>query len=164
MTTTNTPFQLAQVNLARLRHSLESPELKPFVDGLDPVNAVADTADGFVWRLQTEGGDATALRVFGDPSMLINMSVWRDAESLKAFMYQGRHRELLARRHEFFERVREPMAALWWVPSGHRPTPAEAESRVLHLRAHGPTPYAFTLRDRFPPGPAEPVASTGDAG
>ena len=149
--------ELAQVNLARLKFPLDSPELKDFVDALDPVNADADTADGFVWRLQSEEGDATDIEVFGDAWLIINMSVWRDANALTAYMYQGRHREMLSRRREWFERVAEAMAALWWVPAGHRPTVAEAESRLLHLRANGPTPYAFTLRTSYPAGASEPV-------
>lgn len=93
-----TSYELAQVNIGRLRAPLDSPQLKDFSDNLEPVNAVADAADGFVWRLQTETGDATDLRIFGDEWMLVNMSVWRDSNALTAFMYQGTHRELLARR------------------------------------------------------------------
>ncbi|MDT0394400.1 MULTISPECIES: DUF3291 domain-containing protein [Streptomyces] len=150
--TETTVHELAQVNIARLKAPLDSPPLKDFVDSLDPVNADADTADGFVWRLQGEEGDATDIAVFGDSWLIINMSVWRDTDALTAFMYQGRHRELLARRREWFERVEEAMTTLWWIPKGHRPTVAEAESRLLHLRTHGPTPHAFTLRTSFPPG------------
>ncbi|KAB1144441.1 DUF3291 domain-containing protein [Streptomyces luteolifulvus] len=156
--TTSAAYQLAQVNIARLKAPLDSPQLKDFVDSLDPVNADADAADGFVWRLQDDSGDATDVAVFGDEWLIINMSVWRDTNALTAFMYQGRHREMLARRREWFERVQEAMAVLWWVPAGHRPTVAEAESRLLHLRTHGPTPYAFTFRTSFAPGAAEPVA------
>lgn len=160
-TRTTTPetaaFELAQVNIARLKFPLDSPELKDFVDALDPVNADADAADGFVWRLQSEEGDATGIDVFGDAWLIVNMSVWRDTNALTAYMYQGRHREMLARRREWFERVREAMATLWWVPAGHRPTVAEAEARLLHLRTHGPTPYAFTLRTSFPPQGADPA-------
>jgi len=158
MTTTDAAYQLAQVNIGRLKAPLDSPQLKDFVDNLDLVNADADAADGFVWRLQSDGGDATDIAVFGDEWLIINMSVWRDTNALTAYMYQGRHREMLARRREFFERVQEAMVALWWVPSGHRPTVAEAEERVLHLRANGPTPYAFTLRTSFPPQGPEPVS------
>ncbi|MER5445962.1 DUF3291 domain-containing protein [Streptomyces sp. NPDC002766] len=150
-------YELAQVNIGRLKAPLDSPQLKDFVDNLDPVNADADAADGFVWRLQSDGGDATDIAVFGDEWLIINMSVWRDTNALTAYMYQGRHREMLARRREWFERVAEAMVALWWVPAGHRPTVAEAEERVLRLRADGPTPYAFTLRTSFPPGTAAPV-------
>ncbi|MFF0686482.1 DUF3291 domain-containing protein [Streptomyces albogriseolus] len=149
-----TAYELAQVNIARLKAPLDTPLLKDFVDNLDPVNADADAADGFVWRLQSDDGDATAISVFGDPWLIINMSVWRDQDALTAFMYRGRHREMLSRRREWFERVEEAMTTLWWVPAGHRPFVAEAENRLLRLRAHGPTPYAFTLRTSFPPGAA----------
>ncbi|MFJ3620029.1 DUF3291 domain-containing protein [Streptomyces iakyrus] len=157
MTEPTAPYELAEVNIARLKAPLDSPQLKDFVDALDPVNADADAADGFVWRLQSESGNATDVPVFGDSWLILNMSVWRDADSLTAYMYQGRHREMLARRREWFERVEEAMVTLWWVPAGHRPTVAEAESRLLHIRTHGPTPYAFTLRTQFPPQGAEPL-------
>ncbi|MFE2096960.1 MULTISPECIES: DUF3291 domain-containing protein [unclassified Streptomyces] len=150
--------ELAQVNIARLRFPLDSPELKDFVDALDPVNATADAANGFVWRLESDSGNATDIAVFGDEWLIVNMSVWRDTDTLTAFMYQGQHRELLARRREWFERVSEAMATLWWVPAGHRPTVAEAEERLVHLREHGPTPYAFTLRTSFPAQEAEAVS------
>ncbi|MGA5885048.1 DUF3291 domain-containing protein [Streptomyces cellulosae] len=153
-----TAYELAQVNIARLRAPLDTPLLKDFVDSLDSVNADADAADGFVWRLQSDEGDATAIPVFDDPWLIVNMSVWRDPDALTAFMYQGRHREMLSRRREWFERVEEAMTALWWVPAGHRPAVAEAEDRLLHLRALGPTPYAFTLRTSFPPGETQDSA------
>ncbi len=156
--TTAATHELAQVNISRLKAPLDSPQLKDFVDALDSVNADAEAADGYVWRLQSEGGDATDLRVFDDDWLIINMTVWRDSNALTAFMYQGDHRAMLARRNEWFERPTEAMTTLWWVPTGHRPTIAEAEARLLHLRANGPTPYAFTLRTSFPPGTAEPVA------
>jgi hypothetical protein len=151
-------YELAQVNISRLRFPLDSPELKDFVDALDPVNASAEAADGYVWRLQSEGGDATDIKVFGDDWLIINLTMWRDTDALTAFMYQGQHREMLARRREWFEKVAEAMTALWWVPADHRPTVAEAEARLLHLRANGPTPYAFTLRTSFPAQGAEPVS------
>ncbi|MGK5449410.1 DUF3291 domain-containing protein [Streptomyces radiopugnans] len=149
--TTNAAHQLAQVNIARLRAPMDSPLLRDFTEALDPVNAVADGADGFVWRLQGESGDATDVPVFGDDWLIVNMSVWRDLPSLTASMYTGRHRELLKRRYEWFERVAEAMTALWWVEAGHRPSVAEAEERLLRLRGQGPTPYAFDLRTTFGP-------------
>jgi hypothetical protein len=160
MTTSANPeaaHELAQVNIARLKAPLDSPQLKDFVDNLDPVNADAEAADGYVWRLKGDSGDATDVSVFGDEWLIINLTMWRDTNALTAYMYQGRHREMLARRREWFERVQEAMTALWWVPAGHRPTVAEAESRLLHLRTNGPTPYAFTLRTSFPPQGAKPV-------
>ncbi|MFE7812562.1 DUF3291 domain-containing protein [Streptomyces sp. NPDC057433] len=157
MTEATPAYELAQVNIARLKAPLDSPQLKDFVDNLDPVNADAEAAEGFVWRLRSEEGNATDVAVFDDAWLILNMTVWRDTDTLTAYMYRGRHREMLARRREFFERVQEAMTTLWWVPEGHRPTVAEAEARLLHLRAHGPTPYAFTLRTSFPPGASTPV-------
>lgn len=142
--------ELAQVNISRLRFPLDAPEFKDFVDGLDPVNAAADAAPGFVWRLRSDSGNATDVAVFGDDWLILNLTVWRDKDAMTAFMYQGLHRELMARRREWFEQIAEAMTALWWVPAGERPTVRDAEERLSHLREHGPTPRAFTLRQSFP--------------
>jgi len=158
-------YELAQANIARLVAPMDSPRLADFVAGLDPVNAVADGAPGFVWRLQTEDGNATALRVFeqeaegADGGILINMSTWESVEALAAYVYGDAHRAVLRRRREWFEPMKDIYAALWWVPRGHRPGPGEAEERIKHLRAHGPTPYAFSLKIHFPP----PGAAAGAA-
>jgi hypothetical protein len=76
-------FELAQVNVARLAAPLDSAGLAGFVAALDPVNAAADRAPGFVWRLQTEDGNATAIQAFewdaaGSAGVIVNMSVWTD--------------------------------------------------------------------------------------
>jgi hypothetical protein len=139
-------MHLAQVNLARPLAPLDSPQLAPFMAELVPVNANADAAPGFVWRLQTEEGDATALRVFGG-SMMINLSVWESLEALRAFVYgDPDHLAIMRRRREFFEKI-ELVTALWWVPAGHVPDLAEAEERYDLLRRLGPTPEAFTFQD-----------------
>lgn len=164
-------WQLAQVNIGRLQKPLEHPQLAAFVEALDPVNAAADSAEGFVWRLQTDEGNATAVRAFtwdaGQSSgMIINMSVWTDVEHLTAFVLSDLHRAILRQRRRFFQRMPEAYLACWWVPEGHRPSTDEAEERVQHLRAHGPTPFAFTLRHHFPaPGidaPAEGLRNDDD--
>ncbi|HTS97600.1 MAG TPA: DUF3291 domain-containing protein [Streptosporangiaceae bacterium] len=160
-------YVLAQVNIGRLRAPLDSPALADFVAALDPVNALADAAPGFVWRLQTEDGNATAIRAFewdgaGSAGVIVNMSVWESAEALAAFVYSDAHRRVLRRRREWFEKMAEAYAALWWIPRGTIPALAEAEDRVRHLRAHGPTPRAFTLRLHFPPpGEADQAAREG---
>ncbi|WP_371482478.1 DUF3291 domain-containing protein [Kitasatospora sp. NBC_00315] len=142
--------QLAQVNIARMLQPLDSPLLADFVAALAPLNAVADAADGFVWRLQSEDGDATAIRVFEDDWLLVNMSVWRDPAALDAYVYDTGHRAMLKRRREWFEKPAEAMTALWWVPAGHRPDAVEAEERLTVLRANGPTAEVFTLRQTYP--------------
>jgi heme-degrading monooxygenase HmoA len=142
---------LAQVNIALPLEPLDSPLLGAFVDALAPVNAIADASPGFVWRLQTDAGDATAIRAFGDDRLIVNMSVWESVEALRAFTYGEAHAAALRRRREWFARLGDPETALWWVPAGTHPTVADAEERLAALRAEGPTPRAFTLRKAFPP-------------
>jgi hypothetical protein len=97
-------FHLAQCNIVKLKAPLDSPEVADFVAALDPINALADAAPGFVWRLKTDGGDATSIRVFADDQILLNMSVWESVEALKSYVYQSGHRELLRRRREWADR------------------------------------------------------------
>jgi hypothetical protein len=143
-------FEIAQLNVATMKEPLESPGMADFVANLDRVNALAEGSPGFVWRLQTAEGDATALRPLGD-STLVNMSVWRDIESLNNFVYRSAHSEIMRRRREWFDRMREAYLVLWWVPAGHRPTVTEAIGRLELLRAKGPTAEAFTFGNAFPP-------------
>lgn len=149
-------YLLAQVNIARLRAPLDSPVLADFVAALDPVNAAADAAPGFVWRLQTEDGNATSVRAFewdeaGSAGVIVNLSVWESVEALAAFVYSDAHRRVLRRRRQWFVPMAEAHTALWWIPRGSVPVTGDAEERVRHLRAHGPAPHAFTLRTHFPP-------------
>ena len=142
---------LAQLNVARLRAPLDSPILANFVDALEPVNALADSAPGFVWRLQTEDGDATAIRAFDDDMLLVNMSVWESVDALADFVYRSDHRQVMIRRREWFERMEDSYLVLWWVEAGHRPSTEEAKQRLATLRHDGPTPAAFTFRSPYPP-------------
>jgi hypothetical protein len=145
------------VNIARALAPLDSAQLAGFVAALDPVNAVADAAPGFVWRLQAEDGNATSLRAFEDDAegadggILVNMSVWESVEALGAFVYSAAHIAVLRQRRQWFEHMKDPYAACWWIPRGHIPAITEAEDRVRHVRRHGPTPWAFTLKVHFPP-------------
>jgi len=159
-------YVLAQVNIARLRAPLDSPQLTGFVAALDPVNAAADAAPGFVWRLQTEDGNATAVRAFewdeaGSAGVIVNLSVWASPEALAAFVYSDVHRRVLTRRREWFERMTEAYTALWWIPRGTVPGTADAEDRVRRLRARGPTAAAFTLRVLFPPPGSDDMPGAG---
>jgi hypothetical protein len=106
----------------------------------------------------TEDGNATAVRPFEDELLLINMSVWESVESLGDYVYRSDHTGYLRRRREWFERIREAIVALWWVPAGHRPSVAEGIERIDYLRTNGPTPHAFTFRQPFSPA-TEDLAS-----
>ncbi len=155
-------FHIAQVNVARLAAPLDSPALAPFVENLERVNALADASPGFVWRLQTEDGDATAIRAFDDDDVLVNMSVWESIEDLGHFVYQSAHVGIMRRRTEFFVRSDEAYIALWWVPAGTTPTTRDASERIAAIRAHGPTPFAFNFRNVFPPDATPDDAPSND--
>lgn len=143
---------LAQVNVAKLLAPIDSPQLEGFTSRLDLVNAMAEAAPGFVWRLKGDGNDATSLRPFPDPDIIVNMSVWESVEALFDFTYrQADHTGVMRGRREWFAKHERAHMALWWVPVGHEPTLAEARERLDHLDRHGPTPVAFTFKDRFPP-------------
>lgn len=142
--------QLAQANVARMRAPLDDPLMQRFVDQLDEINALAESSPGFVWRLQTEEGNATAVRVLDDDRLLLNMSVWVSLDALKRYVYDSDHLRVMRDRSAWFERMEGPFLVLWWVPAGHRPTPAEAEQRLRQLRALGPTAEAFTFKQPYP--------------
>jgi len=141
--------QLAQLNVARLVAPLDSPRLAEFVAALEPINRLADGSPGFVWRFQTEAGDATSVRPFDDDTIIVNMSVWDSIEALAEYVYLSDHRSYLRRRREWFDRMDEAFVVLWWVPAGHRPSVAEARARLDLLQASVPTPDAFTFRRPF---------------
>lgn len=154
---------LAQLNLARLVAPDDSPVVAPFMAALDEVNALAESSPGFVWRFQTEDGNAIAERAFpDDPRMILNFSTWESVDALADYVYRTAHVEFLRRRREWFERLDSVSTVLWWVPLGHRPTTAEALDRLEHLRRHGPTEHAFTLRQRFDAEGAQTSASDLD--
>jgi hypothetical protein len=157
-----TGLHVAQLNIARGKAPLDSPLLAEFMAALDPVNALADSSPGFVWRLQTEDGDATAVRGFGDDRLIINISVWTSLDALAAFVFGDFHAQVMRQRRQWFARMREAYTVLWWVPAGVRPTVADAEQRLESLRAHGPTPYAFTVRRAFPPPGSSVQQPTAD--
>lgn len=152
-----TAFHLAQVNVARLAAPLDSPRLADFVANLEPINATADASAGFVWRLQTEAGDATALRILDDDWLIVNMSVWESLEALRDYVYRSPHADVLRRKLEWFDKMVEAHVALWWIEAGTLPTLSDAQERLLRLRADGPTPDVFTLKKSYPfrrPAPA----------
>jgi len=143
-------FELAQLNVAILKEPIDSPALADFVANLEGINALAEAAPGFRWRLQDDQGNATALRPLGEET-LVNMSVWQDAETLRAYVYESAHTEIMRRRKEWFGRTRAAYQVLWWVPQGHHPTLEEGIAKLDLLRDQGPTPRAFSFRQIFPP-------------
>ena len=150
-------FHLAQANIARMRARLEDPVMDGFRSQLDRINAIADQSPGFVWRLQTAEGNATAIRAYDDERILFNMSVWESLEALHNYVYRSDHVGPLRHRREWFEALEAPILALWWVPAGHIPTIEEAHQRLRILKERGATREAFTFREPFPPPGAAPT-------
>ena len=148
---------IAQLNVGILRADRDDPLVAEFMDALDPINAIADASPGFVWRLETPEGNATAIRPYDDDRILVNMSVWESIETLQEFAYRSAHTGFLRRRREWFERFEGPSMVIWWVPVGHIPGIEEAKERLALLEHDGPTPGAFTFRQTFP-APDEPAA------
>lgn len=144
-------YNLAQVNIGRMRGALEDPVMSGFVARLDEINALADRSPGFVWRLQTDAGNATYLRPYDDDRILFNFSIWESVDALRAYVYKSAHAQLLKQRREWFEQFRGAFLALWWVPRGYVPGIDEAKKRLAHLEANGPSQFAFNFKNIFPP-------------
>ena len=143
-------FHLAQINIARLIAPLDDPKIAGFVSQLDTINAVADSAPGFVWRLKSESGNATDIAYNDDPFIIVNMSVWESIEALRNYAYRSDHRKVFQDRAKWFEKMDKPNYCLWWIPVGHIPTVVEGRERLEHYRVHGATPYSFWFSQRFP--------------
>lgn len=143
-------YHLAQFNIGRIHAPVDHPSMQGFTGRLDEINAIADRSPGFVWRLQTEEGNATGLHPYGDPMMIVNLSVWEDVDSFEAFTYRSDHKELLRGRRDWFEKHDGPYQVMWWVPAGHVPTVEEAKARLQLLVDSGPSAEAFTFRNQYP--------------
>jgi hypothetical protein len=144
-------YHLAQINIGRLLAPIDDPQIAGFVAQLDPINALADRAPGFVWRLQSSSGNATDI-IYDprDTTILLNMSVWESLETLRSYVYRSDHARVLRDRAKWFEKMDKPIYCLWWLPAGHIPTVAEGRERLEHYQIHGATPYSFWFSQRFP--------------
>lgn len=143
-------WYIAQVNIGRLIAPWPDPRVLPFFEALDRINALAEQSPGFVWRLQDEAGNAMGISYAPDPLLAVNMSVWRDSESLFDFVYRSAHTPEMARRREYFDRFDGAYQALWWIEAGTLPTINDALSRLWMLDRFGPSQHAFTFKARFP--------------
>lgn len=139
---------LGQINVAVARYDMDAPEMADFMAKLAAVNAVAEASEGFIWRLKDESGDgATGIKLTDDPRLIVNMSVWRDAGSLEAFVWRTVHAKVYNRKAEWFPHDPEPTLAFWWQPQAEPADPHEAYRRLQHLRANGPSAFAFGWRE-----------------
>lgn len=142
-------FHLAQINVARALAPLDTPKLAGFVARLDEINALADRSPGFLWRLQSDSGNATDIQVSDDPQFIVNMSVWQDLDALFAYVYRSDHLQVMAQRSRWFAKMVTPFMALWWVPAGTLPSVDDGMARLAMLERRGATPEAFTFKAPF---------------
>jgi hypothetical protein len=137
---------LAQVNIARMRAPLNDPAMHGFASRIAEINQLAESSPGYVWRwTDPDNGPYNA------PDLLFNLSVWESVDALRAYVYRSPHVELFRGRAAWFLPFDGPSLALWWVPGDQRPTPAESKARLDHLTTNGPTPFAFSFKQPFPP-------------
>ena len=151
-------YHLAQINIARLIAPIDDPKIAEFVAQLEPINALADKAPGFVWRLQSSSGNATDIAYNDDPFVIVNMSVWESIGALRNYAYKSDHAGVLRDRAKWFEKMGKPNYCLWWIPAGHIPTVTEGRERLEHYQRHGATPYSFWFSQHFPQPTDEGVA------
>ena len=143
-------YQLAQINIGRVLGPMDGDIMAEFKANLDPINALAEQTPGFVWRLKSDGGnDATSIHVYEDDYLLINMSVWESVDALRQYTYASAHTDFVRQRARWFEKLKDQIFALWWIPAGHIPTPQEGREKLAYLNEHGATPLVFTFKQQF---------------
>ena len=138
-------MHLAELNVGKLKYAVDDPRIAGFVDNLARVNAMAERMPGFVWRLVGDGSNDGALdiRVFDDPMMAVNMSVWERAEDLEHFVWNTVHKQFYNRKREWFDMMDSHHFVMWPVAEGHIPTVEEARARLEHLNENGNSDHAF---------------------
>ena len=149
-------YHLAQINIALGHAPIDDPFMVEFVAALDRINALAESSEGFVWRLQTDEGNATSVQLFEDSRIIVNMSVWKSLEALKSYVYSGDHLNILKQKKQWFEKPTKAHLALWWVPAGTIPTLEHARQALDSINVSGSTSRAFTFANPYP-APSAPV-------
>ena len=140
---------LAQLNIATLRHPIDDPRIADFVDALPVVNGAGEQSPGYLWRLQSDSGDATDIQVFDDPLVIVNLTVWQSLDALKAFAYRGVHRDFFRRRADWFV-AGSSRTALWWLPASVVPSTDDAKRRLDFIDAVGASPPMATAAATAP--------------
>ena len=146
----STEFHLAQFNIARALGTMDEPVMREFAENLERINGLADANPQFVWRLQSEQGDATDILAYEDESLLVNMSVWQSLDALRDYVYASEHLDFLKKKKHWFEKVKGPSLVLWWIPAGTLPSIEDGKQALEHLRVHGSSPRGFTFANPEP--------------
>jgi hypothetical protein len=142
-------FYLAQINIAKMKAPIDSPLMAEFVENLDTINSLAEKSNGFIWRLKDESNNASSIKIYDDDFLIVNMSVWQNAESLFQFAYHSNHVNIFKKRKNWFEQMKEMHMALWYTSTDSVPTVTEAIERLDFLRLNGETPFSFTFKSKY---------------
>jgi uncharacterized protein DUF3291 len=150
------PYQLAQVNIARMRGGADEPMMAGLVARIAEMNALADGGPGFVWRLLGSEATAAVLQVFDgffvpfEPERLFyNLSVWNTVSDLQRYVFRTEHAQMLRMKHDWIENSDRAHLAMWWIPAGTLPIIAESSIRLRPLHERGPTPFSFTFSTQY---------------
>ena len=147
----NPLYQLAQINVARMVGiNIDDPIMKEFADNLDKVNGLAEMSEGFVWRLKDDTNNASNFNPYHDEQVIINLSVWRDVESLEHFTYKTLHTDFLKRRKEWFQKHGEVHHAMWWIREREYPRVEQSIARLKFIQKNGSTSKAFNFKEPYP--------------
>jgi len=156
-------YHLAQCNISKLRDDLDHPSMIEFETFLEPVNQWADRSDGFIWRLKNIDGLASSRLkpVYREPRTIVNLSVWKDIESLSEFTFGTIHTYFLKNRNKWMDKIEQVQFVMWWVKEGHLPTIDEAKSKLAELEQIGPTHRAFNWQQKFNSPSSQPHSMQG---
>ncbi|MEP3630612.1 MAG: DUF3291 domain-containing protein [Hyphomicrobiales bacterium] len=135
---------IAELNLSEWKIDANSDAARGFLDNVDKVNAVADRAKGFVWRLLDEQRDEFGRNPVCDTdNVLMTLSVWESAEDLEDFVWNTVHKRIYNRKNDWFGKMTGHELIMWWVDEGDIPTLENARERMDHLNEFGNTDFAF---------------------
>ncbi len=140
---------LAQLNIATAKAPLDSPLLRAFVDNLDRINSIAEQHQGFIWRLKDDSDSTTSIEEINNPNTIVNLSVWRDIDALKHFMFKTDHVNFFKKKAQWFKKPTQATYVLWWINPDDRPTVEQGIEKLNRLRQHGDTPEAFSFTQHF---------------
>ena len=144
-------WHIAQFNAARAIAPYESAEMASFMALLEDINALGESAPGFVWRMKNAEGHTIGIGAHPDPLVVFNLSVWKSIDDLFTYAYRSGHADVFRRRKEWFGRWEGAHLVLWWIPEGAQPNMDDALRRLDLLSRDGPSSDAFTFKARFDP-------------
>lgn len=86
----------------------------------------------------------------------VNLSLWKDVNSFKNFVYAGMHERFLKKKQNWFLEWNDvengPKQAMWWTKQQDgMPSLEQAVEKLSCLRKNGPSVEAFDINSPFPP-------------